>query len=509
MVQQCFVHLNKKQIYDTFDFTLEETYHNLQIQLQIEEKLIYKIFVFLEDPNHVLRFQKMISHGEHRYQIGNEGETTSLGGYPGPIPKGTWRCSIYTLHENYQELFQEESVVTVTISGNVKEEVEGTIGSIPWVDYKAETNTLTLSKYDESNSYHNQPMWYAGDFHTHTRLSDGKAFVPEAMEHAGRMNLHFYVTTEHNVIHTGMIPTQILVIPGIEMTTEFGHLNIFGLKEVPDWVIPMLASADDHLATMEKMVEVLEANRQKGYINSINHPFLHVWKWEIFNTPLELIDTIEIINDPIYDYAKESNDLAITFIDLLWEDGYHIYGVGGSDAHNLPEERYEGANLPSIVGDPKTIVYSDTLSSKAILENVKKGHICISRFIDIQPKILLTMESNAVEVLPGDQLPNVCITDPYTIEYQVTLNHVREDLLVTLLVDGKPRKVQKVEGTKGDQTVCFLYEGEKKSYSWIRIDIRNLHGDFIGYINPIYVGEKKHQYCLYQDAWEALHKQIE
>ena len=50
-----------------------------------------------------------------------------------------------------------------------------------------------------------------------------------------------------------------------------------------------------------------------------------------------------IVNDPTYEYAKESNEKAIRFLDLLWQEGYRIYGIGGSDSHNLIEERYDGA----------------------------------------------------------------------------------------------------------------------------------------------------------------------
>ena len=50
---------------------------------------------------------------------------------------------------------------------------------------------------------------------THTRLSDGKETVANAMEKAKQMQMDFYVPTEHNVIHTGWKHTEVMIVPGM------------------------------------------------------------------------------------------------------------------------------------------------------------------------------------------------------------------------------------------------------------------------------------------------------
>ena len=50
-----------------------------------------------------------------------------------------------------------------------------------------------------------------------------------------------------------------------------------------------------------------------------------------------------------------------------------VFGVGGSDSHNLEDEFYEGASLPSAVGDPATWVFCDGLSPKKSDECSKAG----------------------------------------------------------------------------------------------------------------------------------------
>ena len=122
---------------------------------------------------------------------------------------------------------------------------------------------------------------------------------------------------------------------------------------------------------------------------SINHPFLHVWKWKFHSIPLRMVQFLEIVNDPTYEYAKESNEKAIRFLDLLWQEGYRIYGIGGSDSHNLIEERYDGALEPSVAGDPGTYVFSKGLTPTKLLQNLRKGHVYVSRYctleVELQP----------------------------------------------------------------------------------------------------------------------------
>ena len=47
------------------------------------------------------------------------------------------------------------------------------------------------------------------------------------------------------------------------------------------------------------------------------------------------INCMEIINDPTYPDGPGSNDMAIRFLDQVWNEGIRVFGVGGSDSHNL------------------------------------------------------------------------------------------------------------------------------------------------------------------------------
>ena len=85
------------------------------------------------------------------------------------------------------------------------------------------------------------------------------------------------------------------------------------------------------------------------------------------------------------------------FLDLLWQEGYRIYGIGGSDSHNLIEERYDGALEPSVAGDPGTYVFSKELTPTKLLQNLRKGHIYVSRYCTLEVEITADGET----YLPG------------------------------------------------------------------------------------------------------------
>ena len=41
-----------------------------------------------------------------------------------------------------------------------------------------------------------------------------------------------------------------------------------------------------------------------------------------------MVQFLEIVNDPTYEYAKESNEKAIRFLDLLWQEGIESTELG-------------------------------------------------------------------------------------------------------------------------------------------------------------------------------------
>jgi len=74
--------------------------------------------------------------------------------------------------------------------------------------------------------------WPRGAFHVHTRRSDGRGTVEEVAAAARVAGLQFVVLTDHNDF-TPREPTfvhGVLMVPGVEISTAFGHLVAFGMQ---------------------------------------------------------------------------------------------------------------------------------------------------------------------------------------------------------------------------------------------------------------------------------------
>ena len=106
--------------------------------------------------------------------------------------------------------------------------------------------------------------WVAVDLHAHTLHSDGALTVAELAAEAVAAGLDALAVTDHNTVshHAELAEVGrrygIALIPGQEVTTEFGHANAFGDIGWVDFREPA--------ANWVKTV------RERGGLLSINHP---------------------------------------------------------------------------------------------------------------------------------------------------------------------------------------------------------------------------------------------
>lgn len=476
------------------DVRIEKKEKRLYFQIHFPPEFMYGSYLAVVDACGHLRLQKLLGYGEQNLCIADSPEMTSVGGVVGEIPDGTWHIGLGIFTEY---LARYEGKLPVKVEMEITTEtgvVTQPIGERVWMN---DDGKLALDAYDWNFCQRKETRWYKGDFHTHTRLSDGKETVEGAMKLAKQMELDFYVPTEHNLVHTGWIKTDVLPIPGIEITTELGHCNFFGITSYPSKIMDIIQHMGQEALEQDLLQQIAEA-KEKGWLVSINHPFLHIWKWLCNAVKLQDINCLEIVNDPTYQYARESNDKAIRFLDLLWSDGYKICGVGGSDAHNLPEERYPGADQPSIAGDPGTYVYAKKCSPREILQAVKRRHVCVSRFCRVE----MSATGGKTRLLPGDEM-----TEPKT-DAVIRLYGDMENPVITVVRYCEKQGVHKemVDAVQMDNG----YEGRYQYYikgecwQWFRFEVRDKNGQFLAYTNPLYYGKKEHRLTSYGDALEKL-----
>jgi len=233
------------------------------------------------------------------------------------------------------------------------------------------------------------PRWYRGDLHAHTWHSDGSAPLGDLVAAARAQGLDFVAVTEHNTIsHLPLLPAHttpdLLLIPGVEITTYHGHANVWPIDDFVEF----------RCWSDEQMARVREAVRAREALFSINHPKDGGPPWE-FGDLFEP-DCIEVWCSPWI----VSNYQALAVWDAQLRRGRRITAVGGSDKHQGP---FTGTLGWYEVGNPCTWVYADALSVEAIIAGLRAGRVFISEG-PAGPRLELAAEAEGQRATMGDEL---------------------------------------------------------------------------------------------------------
>lgn len=450
-------------------------------------------FVMVKDPSGNVRFLKQMGYSKHKCAIGHGAHDTTIGGVPGEIPAGNWTFRI-SIFAEYADMLKTPTDFHVNVSDEGKEDIseaEVVQGSI-WTCGK-----FQYGQYDFKEMKTPEQRWYRGDLHTHTRLSDGKETPESASRKAENMGLDFYAPTEHNVLHTGWPNTEVLILPGVEITTCLGHANLFGVNRIPSTLENILGNRDKE-ELKEDILRTQDECKEEGWLFSVNHPFLYTWKWLMRDLPLSKVDCLEICNDPTYaavDVAKarEANKKTVMLSDLLWEDGHRICAIGGSDSHNTVHEFYPGAEEPSIPGDPSTWLYMNGLSVNNSLNAMRCCYSYVTRHCKITSNLLF-----------GSQLTNS-----------------EQEIMYVLQLSGQAKKPDIFYYYNGEKIPCdvnWIREEtweirgsislKQEEYQWIRFGAEDAEGNFLFYANPITKGRKDCVLNTYGEAIDELENRM-
>ncbi|MFQ5856083.1 MAG: CehA/McbA family metallohydrolase [Anaerolineae bacterium] len=222
---------------------------------------------------------------------------------------------------------------------------------------------------------HLRSIWLRGDLQTHTEHSDAKGTLAQLAARARGLDLNFLAVTDHNTVshHAHMAALarddpsttpprgsgrRLLLIPGQEVTTYYGHMNIWGTHR---W-------CDFRCKTNEDMAAVIDLAHASGALCSINHPKTDGPTWK-YDTTLP-VDAMEVWQGP----WPWRNEESLALWDSLLNAGRRLPAVGGSDYHCPPSEETNFLWL----GQPTTWVKAAERSAPAILDAIRAGRVSIS-----------------------------------------------------------------------------------------------------------------------------------
>jgi hypothetical protein len=435
----------------------------------------------LRDPEGKIRLSHLDCYNSRTAVIGRNPERSSYLAVPGLIPAGEWKIEFAERWESEARTFTFEWEAGY---GDLPFDIDIPSGERNfWTDTASGQNHYELNLYDWLECREYSSRWYKGDFHTHTVLSDGKMTPEQNLEQAYRMGLDFFVVTDHNLLSTSWPKGRTLVIPGIEITSEYGHWNALGLRQWIDW---RSCSSDGGMDTQQGMNRLMEEAEQQGALRSINHPMLAPWAWVHEDTPLALVDCMEIWNDPTYHSNPAATEKALVLWSVLWNEGCSVTGIGGSDSHLLPSESYRENGPPSVIGDPATYVYADGLSAAAVLEAVRKGRVYVSR----GPVLDISVEVDGKTYPLGSDLTEAVNASPPdgTMSCTITLSNGTEGK-IHAIQNGKEVSVHEI--AEDGRIYEFTFDWREAGYVWMRFELRSPSGELLAFTNPVFSGAKK------------------
>lgn len=451
--------------YYAFDIPADSDWLTLQIEY---ERHGLWVQYYLWDPEGNLRYQHLDWQNPRKAVISGHAGATSYLGVPGRIPVGKWRIEFYNPTYSFHVEWRAGN-------GALPEEAAGSGGNRrSWTDAHDARGAFVLNRYDWTADLKARAGWYKGDLHVHSMLSDGRVTPEELTRKAAAAGLDFFAITDHNVLSTAWPKDweeQLLVIPGVEVTSVCGHCNLIGLRQWVDW---RSGTPDAGMNSEEGMARIWAEAAAAGAIRSINHGLVDKWQWKLKWTRLADIDTLEIINYPSLEANRQGNEKNLILWNALWNEGYRIYGIGGSDTHAVPGE--------TDIGEPATYVWAEKLSPAAIMAGIRAGRV----YVSLGSTLTCDVVVDGAEYLPGSDLTAVVAASPDgRVVFRACLDTPAEGTL-NWIENGAIVASEKISPDRNSYELVRVWK--ERPYAWGRLEVRGSGGELLAFTNPVYCG---------------------
>jgi hypothetical protein len=201
--------------------------------------------------------------------------------------------------------------------------------------------------------------------HLHTRHSDGQDGVTEMLAACRGAGYDAVALTDHNT-QSGLDEAVeaaarlgLILLPGVEVTTFFGHAVVLGVTRVPEW----------RDLESRGMGALFEAVHSAGGLVCVAHPAALgspacsgcMWEWRVNPTA---IDLWEIFSAP---RPHTAAPLAL-WRQLLAAEG-RVAPVAAGDVHSV---------AAAARSRPATYVYVDQPTAEGVLDALRRRRLCAS-----------------------------------------------------------------------------------------------------------------------------------
>ncbi|WP_105619940.1 CehA/McbA family metallohydrolase [Vallitalea okinawensis] len=320
--------------------------------------------------------------------------------------------------------------------------------------------------------------WYKCELHTHTKHSDARHGLEELVDKAWNMlNLDALAITDHNTITASKEVNiceekyPLTFIPGIELTTFYGHIVVLGLEQYIEW-------RDLHRLNLEERVK--EINKCGGVVG-IAHPCRvgdPISTGSYFTYHIDDYNVFDYIE--VWTRTASVKDIENKANMALWTEllnkGYRITGVYGRDWHGGGSEVDE--NIYTLVNSP-------TSDKASILEGIKQGNVQCSSGPVVNIQVLKAGKWE--DLFFGDEI----VSKPLTFKLSWDLETIKgaekyKKVKLYVNIESNKGSLARIEKSDSEEPFNIDYiEGLK----WIRLDVHTIENNqhkMLGFTNPIY-----------------------
>lgn len=222
-----------------------------------------------------------------------------------------------------------------------------------------------------------------GDFHVHTRFSDGLLFPFDAVLVAERAGLDVVAITEHNITFPAQMAAWFartfggpIVLVGEEVTTHRFHLIALGLERTASWRLSLPA--------------LLEDIHAQGGVAIAAHPV--EMYWDTYAEVIDRLDGAEVVHPVAYRPSRERGfryEDMVSFFQRHQPAHPKLAAIGSSDFHGMKS-----------LGICRTFLFVTEATEAGVLEAIREG-----RTVAIAPDGRAFGPPALVEALEREPMP--------------------------------------------------------------------------------------------------------
>lgn len=234
------------------------------------------------------------------------------------------------------------------------------------------------------------------ELHAHTKHSDGQFSTAELIEAAEHFGYDMLTITDHNttapyeewqhVLSKKAETSSLMVMPGIEWTTYFGHMLVIGSDELIDWRDAKIDTIDDSIKKIKAAAGIVGI----AHPFAVGSPICTGCHWDFEVRDWDQVDFIEVWNRTNPQDSPASKKAYDHWIVLL-QKGHRLSCTAGRDWHRI-EEKQQNMAL--------TYIGLTDMSVKGIKNSLARGNL----YMTLGPRIELSLIQDGQLRYMGDEV---------------------------------------------------------------------------------------------------------